>query len=199
LHRRDIIHGDIKPSNIMLNASGSVKIIDVGSAFKSGSPPTWHHFTPAYAAPEFLRDGAMTRQSDLASVGYMLIELLSGKPIFDDVCDPDASTRKIGKSMRTQLYDAKMSLPDRITQILPSRILGSHNLVDLCRGLINPDLNRRFRSAEECILHHQGTHEFSTTLAAAGLGVCKHHEISQLLANAKEAMRLLEESDCQSK
>ena len=81
LHSRGIVHGDIKPSNIMLNASGSVKIIDIGSAFEITSPPKEHYVTPAYSAPEFLETGTMSKQSDLASVGYVLIELLSGKSL----------------------------------------------------------------------------------------------------------------------
>ncbi len=40
LHRDDIVHGDIKPGNIMLKLTGRAKIIDMGSAFETSDPPT---------------------------------------------------------------------------------------------------------------------------------------------------------------
>ena len=65
----------------------------------------------------------MTPQSDLASVGYMLIELLSGKPIVESVTDPDDSTRSIGQDISRELLAAKRSLPDRLCDILPLTVL----------------------------------------------------------------------------
>ncbi|MFV2067590.1 MAG: serine/threonine-protein kinase [Pirellulales bacterium] len=189
LHSRGIVHGDIKPSNIMLNASGSVKIIDIGSAFEITSPPKDHYVTPAYAAPEFLETGAMSKQSDLASVGYVLIELLSGKSITDEVRDPDESTRTIGGPRRMELFEAKNSLPDRLTNILPWNILESNHLVELCRRLIDPDLNQRFPSAAESIVDRKGTYEFNKDLILSNLGVCNFQEVSQWLADVKHATR----------
>ena len=145
LHVRNIIHGDIKPSNIMLNASGSVKIIDIGSAFQIGSPPAAHHVTPAYAAPEFLGKGTLSEQSDLASVGYVLIEMLSGQPIADvGPGDPDESMRTIDKQTSGKLLEEKKALSDRLEDILPKNIVASRHLLELCRRLIDPDLKQRF-------------------------------------------------------
>ena len=39
LHRDGIVHGDIKPSNIMLKRTGIAKIVDIGSAFELRDPP----------------------------------------------------------------------------------------------------------------------------------------------------------------
>jgi serine/threonine-protein kinase len=39
LHRHGIVHGDIKPSNIMLKRTGITKIVDIGSAFELRDPP----------------------------------------------------------------------------------------------------------------------------------------------------------------
>ena len=43
LHREGIVHGDIKPSNIMLKRTGNAKIIDIGSAFEMRDPPPRPH------------------------------------------------------------------------------------------------------------------------------------------------------------
>ncbi len=46
LHRRGIVHSDIKPANIMLKRTGSVKIIDIGSAYELSEPPLSGRCTP---------------------------------------------------------------------------------------------------------------------------------------------------------
>ncbi len=84
LHREEIVHGDIKPSNIMVKRTGNAKIIDIGSALDLNDMPQQKTCTPQYAAPEVLDREEMTPRSDLASVGYVLIELLAGRPLFAD-------------------------------------------------------------------------------------------------------------------
>ncbi len=81
LHSQEIVHGDIKPANIMLDQYGSIRLIDIGSAFKLSAPPRHHSWTPRYAPPEILEGEKWTPQSDLASLGYVLIEMLSGQPL----------------------------------------------------------------------------------------------------------------------
>ncbi len=80
LHREGIVHGDIKPSNIMLKRTGNAKIVDIGSAFELTNAPAQRTCTPAYAAPEVLEGAECTPRSDLASLGYVLIEMLAGRP-----------------------------------------------------------------------------------------------------------------------
>ena len=191
LHERGLVHGDIKPSNIMLAASGSVKIIDVGSAFQADSPPKWHHFTPVYAAPEFHETGTMSQQSDLASVGYMLIELLTGKPIIDNVADPDQSTRSVATSTSRELLEAKLALPDLLRDMLPKKAGESEHLVKLCQCLIDPDLNRRFLTTADSIVSSRGTFEFSKDLTFAGLAVCTYHEVTRWLADVNQTRQSL--------
>ena len=82
LHREGIVHGDLKPSNIMLKRTGNAKIVDLGSAFDLDQMPSRRTCTPTYAAPEVLEGGECTPRSDLASLGYVLIEMLSGAPPF---------------------------------------------------------------------------------------------------------------------
>ena len=85
LHRKGIVHGDVKPSNIMLKRTGNAKIVDIGSAIDLNDPPPVRTCTPTYAAPEILERDECTERSDLASLGYVLIELLAGQPLFGGI------------------------------------------------------------------------------------------------------------------
>ncbi len=93
LHREDIVHGDLKPSNIMLKRTGNAKIVDLGSAIDLKQAPSRRTCTPTYAAPEVLEGGDCTPRSDLASLGYVLIEMLSGAP---HVFGADEFSRPVG-------------------------------------------------------------------------------------------------------
>ena len=135
LHRQNIVHGDIKPSNIMLKLSGHTKLIDMGSAIDYTDPPMSRDCTPRYAAPEVLEDQGPTPRSDLASLGYVLIELLSGTRIFADTTN------------YRQLLAAKRELPQWLSRILPSDVTRNELLMSFIRGLIAPDANRRFPNA----------------------------------------------------
>ncbi len=127
LHREGIVHGDLKPSNIMLKRTGNAKIIDIGSAFELANAPVPRTCTPTYAAPELLERGDCTPRSDLASLGYVLIELLAGRPVFP------------GRPTYHELLDAKRKLPQILPEILPREVTCNELLMNFCRGLIAPD------------------------------------------------------------
>src|SRR4051794_31197557 len=66
LHREEIVHGDIKPSNIMVKRTGNAKIIDIGSALDLNNTPQQKTCTPQYAAAEVLDREEMTPRPDVA-------------------------------------------------------------------------------------------------------------------------------------
>jgi len=165
LHREGIVHGDIKPANVMLKRTGSAKIVDIGSAFELEDPPVQRTCTPAYAAPEVLEGEECTPRSDLASLGYILIELLSGRPPF------------AGLSNLRELLEAKRFLAQRLPYILPEKVTCNELLMNFCRGLIAPDPMRRFPSAEDADLRQGGAAAFHRQLVKSDLSVEYDNEI----------------------
>jgi len=90
LHRREILHQDIKPANVMIDNNGEVKIIDFGSCFSKGkseiSSPLEHAGilgTASYSAPEVVLTNKSTVQSEVFSVAVIVYEMLTGKAPFD--------------------------------------------------------------------------------------------------------------------
>ncbi len=165
LHREGIVHGDMKPANIMLKRTGNAKIVDIGSAFEVENPPARRTCTPTYAAPEVLEGSECTPRSDLASLGYVLIEMLAGKPPF------------AGLTGFRELLEAKRFLAQRLPQILPEEVVCNELLMTFCRGLVAPDPARRFPSAEAADLVKDGAAAFHRQLVKGDLSSEYDNEI----------------------
>jgi serine/threonine protein kinase len=165
LHREGILHGDIKSANIMVKRTGNAKIIDIGSAVALDEMTACRTCTPAYAAPEVLEGRDLSPRSDLASLGYVLVEMLSGQPPF------------VGLHSYRDLLEAKRSLVHRLPQILPSEVTCNELLMNFCRGLIAADPARRFPSAEDADLVKEGAASFHRQLIVGGLASEYENEI----------------------
>ncbi|HET7352554.1 MAG TPA: Stk1 family PASTA domain-containing Ser/Thr kinase, partial [Gaiellaceae bacterium] len=85
-HRHGIVHRDIKPHNVLVDAEGRVKVTDFGIARAGTSQMTETGSivgTAQYLSPEQARGGEVDPRSDLYSLGVVLYELLTGKTPFD--------------------------------------------------------------------------------------------------------------------
>jgi eukaryotic-like serine/threonine-protein kinase len=175
LHREGIVHGDMKPSNIMLKRTGNAKIVDLGSAFDVEQVPTRRTCTPTYAAPEVLDGAQCSPRSDLASLGYVLIEMLSGVPPF------------AGLGNFRDLLEAKRFLAQKLPTVLPSEVTCNELLMNFCRGLIAPDPTRRFPSAEAADLAKtEGAASFHRQLIKGDLASEYDNEIRLWMEELKD-------------
>ncbi len=85
IHSQNIIHRDIKPDNIHVNAKGVVKLIDFGIAKMQDLTRTRAGFvlgTPYYMAPEQIRGEKLTPQVDVFAFGVLMFELFAGVKLF---------------------------------------------------------------------------------------------------------------------
>lgn len=84
-HRRDMLHRDLRPDNVMIDRTGTVKLIDFGAARVAGvteaAPPAVNEIlgTVQYTAPEYLLGEEATTSSDIYSLGVITYQMLTGR------------------------------------------------------------------------------------------------------------------------
>jgi serine/threonine protein phosphatase PrpC/ribosomal protein L39E len=143
-HRMEMQHQDVRPENIMIDKTGTVKIVDFGSTKVAGvveaAPSTDHNDilgTAQYTAPEyFLGEGGSTR-SDMFSLGVITYQMLTGRlPYGSHVA------RARTKSQQRKLkYNSALS----DNRELPVWIDGA------IRRAVHPDPNKRYEELSEYI------------------------------------------------
>jgi serine/threonine protein kinase len=174
LHREGIVHGDLKPSNIMLKRTGDTKVIDIGSAIDRNAAAARRMWSPVYAAPEVLDGAENSPQADLASLGYVLIEMLSGRPAFE------------GLTTYKELIAAKADLDQRLPNMLPPDVSCNDLLLHLCRRLVAADPTRRFPSAQAADLDRKGAADFHRQLVKGDLASEYENDIRVWLEQLSE-------------
>ena len=80
-HRRNIVHRDIKPQNLVRDKQGGIKIVDFGLAVKATEADAVGRIgTPHYMSPEQVRGEEAGPPSDIYALGISLFHLITGKP-----------------------------------------------------------------------------------------------------------------------
>jgi eukaryotic-like serine/threonine-protein kinase len=116
-----------------------------------------------------LEGGECTPRSDLASLGYVLVELLAGVPPVS------------GLARFRDLLEAKRMLPQRLHELLPEEVTVNSLLMKFIRGLIAPDPMRRFPTAEAADMLEEGAAAFHRQLVKGDLSSEYGNEIRMWL------------------
>ena len=77
-----VVHGDLKPANVLITDTGRMVVTDFGLARGIETSAPARHGTPAYVSPEQVEGLPLTPASDVYALGVMVFELLTGEPPF---------------------------------------------------------------------------------------------------------------------
>jgi len=113
-HRLEMLHQDLRPENVMIDATGTVKIVDFGSTRVAGivesdsSVQNLPLGTAQYTAPEYFLGEAGTSRSDLFSLGVISYQMLSGRlPFGAEVAKARTKAAQRRLSYRSLLDDER--------------------------------------------------------------------------------------------
>lgn len=125
LHRKDILHQDIKPDNIILDKDGVPRLIDFGSCFASGVEEIETPFereqalgTAVYSAPETRFRLRKTKKSDLFSLAVVVYEMLTGELPFGDQLEKLKDQRNIASLKYRSAMLINPMIPEWMDQAL---------------------------------------------------------------------------------
>ena len=162
-HDHQVIHRDIKPTNILIDNRGRVRVADFGLAklaskeaptTTAGTRSTFVMGTPVYAAPEQLRKSANTdHRSDIFSVGITFYEMLTGhlptgvfEPPSRKMGSPSALDKIITKALRERPEDRYQSadelraavrkVAERIAQPLVQHTIAKRPIISMMTTVI---------------------------------------------------------------
>ena len=140
LHEQEILHNDIKPSNILIGSQDEGILSDYGiSSFAPSQNPT----TPKtnyklHRAPEIINDKLITIQTDIYQVGITAFRLINGIGTIKELW------QKLGEKEFEKLRsEGKLPRPNNYQPFVP------RNLKTLLNRALNPDTDKRFQSALE--------------------------------------------------
>ncbi|NJL24845.1 MAG: protein kinase [Calothrix sp. SM1_5_4] len=134
----EIIHRDISPHNILVGFDGGLKLIDFGIA-KVSSDTTQSRTIKgkiAYMSPEQVRGQALSKQTDIFSLGIVFWELLTGRKLF---------TGKTIKEVIAKIEKCDVPPVTNFVEDLPEE------LNRICMRALSPDLKTRYSSAGELV------------------------------------------------
>ncbi|MCB0333502.1 MAG: serine/threonine protein kinase [Bdellovibrionales bacterium] len=138
LHKRNIVHRDLKLENVLIREDGVVKLSDLGLMKDLNSRGMTRAGvllgTAQYMPPEYIRSSKYDGRGDLYAVGIMLLEILTGKRRLVD---------KPGMEAIEHLIKTKFEIPELLLTGLPKKY------VSIIRRATQSEPKHRYQSASE--------------------------------------------------
>jgi len=160
-HGQSVVHGDLKPANVMITGEGRVKLLDFGLAhpLPVGEIPGASHLTTRevqstgtisgtlpYMSPEHLQGGPLDARSDIFSLGVLLYEMAAGRRPFSG-SNPSEVIASILRDTPRPLDEQRPDLPRHIDRLLKRCLEKDPALRPASVSEIREDLSRLQRDA----------------------------------------------------
>ncbi len=139
-HRLEMLHQDLRPNNIMIDGTGTVKIIDFGSTRVAGVAEITISEqsllgTAQYTAPEYFIGEVATTRSDIFSLGVIAYQMLCGKLPYGAAVAKIRTRAAQNKLAYRSILDERRELPAWIDAVL--------------KKAVDPDPARRYEEVAE--------------------------------------------------
>jgi serine/threonine protein kinase len=178
IHKKGVIHRDLKPGNILVDTFAVVKISDFGLAYLTENTSQTLQGslvgTPAYMAPEQITGDPLSAKTDLFALGAVLYELLSGRKAF------------AGDSYSSCLHNILHTSPPVLTEIPPE-------LSGFVEELLAKEPEKRPENSAECLnrlnkMQHEPDKAAILTLIET-LSSTKSEQIRPVLRNKRFSVK----------
>jgi serine/threonine protein phosphatase PrpC len=142
-HRKEMLHQDLRPANVMIDKTGTAKIIDFGATKIAGVAEATPDIndgilgTLQYTAPEYFRGDGGSSRSDLFSLGVITYQMLTGKLPYGAQVAKARTKSQLGKLRYHPARSENREIPPWIDGAL--------------RKAVHPDPNQRYESLSEYI------------------------------------------------
>jgi tetratricopeptide (TPR) repeat protein/predicted Ser/Thr protein kinase len=155
-HMEGVVHRDLKPQNIMIDANGKVSVMDFGIARSTEAVEAMTFTgavigTPQYMSPEQARGEKLDARSDLFSFGIVFYELLTGNSPYK------------ADTVMSSLYKRTNEAARPAIELVPEIPRGLSEVVSKC---LERDLAVRYQSAEEILADLDAWRDKRPTLAS---------------------------------
>jgi len=128
MHKKGVLHADLKPNNIMLSKTGHVKVIDYGLAWIKGQPKGRIQGTPEYMAPETAKSKQVSEQSDIYNFGAAMYRMFTGKlaPAMINEGDSLPIDAKTFERLLEPVAKANPKVPKKLAEVIQHCLMFDH-------------------------------------------------------------------------
>lgn len=116
MHRRKVLHADMKPGNVMLSRTGHVKVIDFGLAWIKDEPKDRVQGTPEYMAPETAKKKVINEQTDIFNFGATMYRLTTFR------LPPPTGMDETGMALEAGLWTSRLDPVEKYNKDAPPEL-----------------------------------------------------------------------------
>jgi serine/threonine protein kinase len=117
MHQHGYVHCDIKPNNILINKSGSIKIIDLGQSCRIGTIKQRIQGTPDYIAPEQVKRKPLGPKTDVFNLGATMYWALTGANVPTMIPKKNKMGLAVPEPRRSP-HEIKRKIPEEISNLV---------------------------------------------------------------------------------